>query len=249
MKKITNIDMISIVTGARTNYHLPYSTNFNEKKVHRIICLAYNQTETSLIDPANNLPVYQVSMLQNCYINLKNRDGKLVFNNLPVVSLFDYFTDAFAIDDFIDWENSEIFFNALTDVQDNTEILFYVLYGEEDVKNPFDYYLTKTIEVPANYKGNLKEFINGDYGKLKKVEWASNGIVGFNNSFFFVTLWDVKGRVCEWLNSWLFAGDLTADALPEPKQRPTWQFDLEVDYQKSLIQTAAGAPVLITLYF
>lgn len=255
-----NLDIVRIPLTGEKIYYLPKNTNFEGKKVGRILVLAGKGGEsTPAIDPYTHKQLISYTEYKNITITLKNKAGEIIFNNIPLEFLLaNQNSTKCYVNDYIDWENSYI--NILNaDLYKNAEeIVMYITYEDVYAEPYTDFKNVKTITIPnltqrKNIIEKLSDYINDNsLGKLVRIDFSN--LHQLNELWF--TLYDKKGRCFEQLNSNIlstlslrFAG-LGAGAQIKQSNNPIIFNYVDVDWERSSIFNFSDSNnYTLTFYF
>lgn len=221
---INNIDILRMpITPGNNIIYFPQNTKFKNRKISRIFTvLALDKIEPktdatddnirNFIDPFNHNYIISKFEAVDILITIYSKDGKIIFNNLPLNRLSSYYVDnKLYINDYIDWELSYINIQNITLPDVQCEILFYMLSDEIIYPKTLVYKKIISIEVENNFFSGYKlsEFFNSyDLGKLVKIENCNPGYM-FSDYFGEYRIWldivDKSNKILYNINCGLFS--------------------------------------------
>ncbi len=231
MKLTNNIDVIRIPLNGNKLYYFPKNTNLKGKKINTIYVAGEG------VDPYTEK---NIQGLFNCFVTLIDTNNTTVVDNVDLSYFAKNETTAITINSVIDWDISYI--NIQEDDQTNSEILIFVEYDNTIVSGEFNYSKSKTIFIPANYKGNFERFIDSSiYGNLLKID-----IPYYTN--IWVSLYDKTGKNFNSCPAVLFQNN-NGTVINQAINNPILFNNYKVDWQRSEIINNNNTEVELILYF
>lgn len=235
MKLTNNIDVIRIPLNGNKLYYFPKNTNLKGKKINNIYVTGDG------IDPYTGK---NIQGLYDCFITLIDTKSNTIVDNVDLFYFAKNNATAITINSVIDWEVSYI--NIQEENQTNSEILLFVEYDNTITAGEFNYSKTKTLFIPANYKGNFERFIDSTYyGKLLKID-----IPYYNNVWF--SLYDKNGKNFNSCPAVLFQNEENIEGdwkINQAVNNPMLLNYYNVNWQRSEIINNNNNQVELILYF
>ncbi len=235
MIRVNNIETIRIPLNENNIYYFPKNSNLIGKKIDNIYAIAGN-----IADPVNSLTTMTARAI---YITLVDHSGNTILDNIDIDSFEKHNITLCNISSKIDWDKSYINIQYPTTREGKELILFVTFDGVYAEKTEYNY--IKTLKIPANYKGDLEQYITSDcWGKLVKMDIL-------NSSNVWISLYDKNGKNFDLCNALLFKNQMVVDGgrtTTRAINNPIYFNYLDVNWQESLIVNGT-TEIEIILYF
>lgn len=238
-----NIDVVQLNIGINNpEAFFLESVDFRGKKINSITIVS-DYSYLGVTSPFDNSQLITAAELKNLYVDLYDKDGNIIDQNVEAENFSPYFSRKINIDRELNLKLSCL---RYTGYLSNLCVLVYVSYSNKD--SEVEEYPINSVAVNVNVSGNssvkLSQYITDYFANSKK---RIKAIETITNVPFYLDIKTFNNRVFRLVNSTLF----DFGSASGKHTQPFLVDDLDIDFRNSTIinPVAVELQCSITFYY